>query len=159
MTLRLCISFLFLLLATLVANESHAREDWTQLFNGKNLDGWIPKILGHETGVNFGNTFRVRNGACKADEASEGPFNSRFGHIFYERPFSQQTVFIGDQVQGGPSPSPATTTEAGRLGQDSSNGCTSWHARDPCREGGRTDCPLFPAQRRTRAKADRKGQS
>ena len=110
MTLRLCISFLFLLLATLVANEqSHAREDWIQLFNGKNLDGWIPKILGHETGVNFGNTFRVRNGVMHVGyEAYEGPFNSRFGHIFYERPFSHYRLvaeyrFIGDQVQGGPS--------------------------------------------------------
>ena len=110
MSRRLCISFLSLLLATLTASgQSHAKEDWIQLFNGKNLDGWIPKIRGHETGENFGNTFRVSSGVMQVGyEAYEGPFNSRFGHIFYERPFSHYRLvveyrFIGDQVQGGPS--------------------------------------------------------
>ena len=41
-------------------------------------------------------------------EAYEGPFDARFGHIFYERPFSHYRLvveyrFIGDQIQGGPS--------------------------------------------------------
>ncbi len=109
MTRRLGTSVLFLLLATLTASgQSHAKEDWIQLFNGKNLVGWVPKIRGHETGENFANTFRVKNGVMQVGyEAYEGPFNARFGHIFYERPFSHYRLvveyrFIGDQVQGGP---------------------------------------------------------
>ena len=210
MTLRLCISFLFLLLATLVANEqSHAREDWTQLFNGKNLDGWIPKILGHETGVNFGNTFRVRNGVMQVGyEAYEGPFNSRFGHIFYERPFSHYRLvaeyrFIGDQVQGGPSwafrnsgimlhsqPPESMrrdqtfpiSIEVQLLGGDGKRERTTMNLCTPGTHVAKAEeqtVPFFPRmqrqlrwrlgqdssvasgnpQRRTRAKADRKGQS
>ena len=34
---------------------------WKQLFNGKNLDGWIIKIRGHELNDNYANTFRVEN--------------------------------------------------------------------------------------------------
>jgi len=35
------------------------REDWIQLFNGKNLDGWVPKITGYPLGENYADTFRV----------------------------------------------------------------------------------------------------
>ncbi|MEJ7588498.1 MAG: hypothetical protein WKI04_13135 [Ferruginibacter sp.] len=38
---------------------------WEQLFNGKNLDGWMVKIRGYELNDNFGNTFRVENGVMK----------------------------------------------------------------------------------------------
>src|SRR5690606_27515480 len=37
-------------------------EEWIQLFNGKNLDGWTPKITGYEYGENYANTFRVEDG-------------------------------------------------------------------------------------------------
>src|SRR5690606_42006507 len=33
-----------------------------QLFNGKDIKNWTPKIRNYETGVNFGNTFRVEDG-------------------------------------------------------------------------------------------------
>lgn len=39
--------------------------DWVQLFNGKDLSGWIPKIKGYAAGENFGNTFRVEDGVIK----------------------------------------------------------------------------------------------
>ena len=38
---------------------------WTQLFNGRDLSGWTPKIMGHELGVNYANTFRVEDGVLK----------------------------------------------------------------------------------------------
>jgi len=38
---------------------------WISLFNGKNLDGWTPKIAGYELGDNYGNTFRVEDGVLK----------------------------------------------------------------------------------------------
>lgn len=84
------------------------RADWVQLFNGKDLDGWIPKVRGHEVGENFGNTFRVANGAMQIGyEAYGDEFGERFGHIFYERPFSYYRLaveyrFFGDQAPGGP---------------------------------------------------------
>ena len=41
------------------------RKDWIPLFNGKSLEGWVPKITGYDVGDNFGNTFRVENGVLK----------------------------------------------------------------------------------------------
>ena len=90
-----------------VGAQSPAEEEWAQLFNGKNLDGWTPKIRGYELGENFGNTFRVVNGAMQTGYEAYGPFAERFGHIFYERPFSYYLLaveyrFVGEQAEEGP---------------------------------------------------------
>ncbi len=96
------------LLAIVVATAASAAEDqWIQLFNGKNLDGWTPKIRGSELGENFNNTFRVEDGLLKVVYEDYGPFNERFGHLFYETPFSHYRLrveyrFVGEQVSGGP---------------------------------------------------------
>ncbi len=100
--------FLVLSVAPAAAQQAPDREEWLQLFNGRNLDGWIPKVRGYPAGENFGNTFRVRNGVMQVGyEAYDGPFNERFGHIFYEKPFSYYILaveyrFIGEQAQDGP---------------------------------------------------------
>ncbi|SVE37479.1 uncharacterized protein METZ01_LOCUS490333, partial [marine metagenome] len=36
-------------------------QEWIQLFNGKNLEGWEVKINGFASGENAFNTFRVKN--------------------------------------------------------------------------------------------------
>lgn len=106
--MRLSCFLLVLLLAPAAGGQEPDRQEWLQLFNGKNLDGWIPKIRGYAVGENFGNTFRVRNGAIQTGyETYDGPFNNRFGHIFYEKPFSYYILaaeyrFIGEQAQDGP---------------------------------------------------------
>ncbi len=100
---------LCLLLATVLVSVAPAQtsDDWIQLFNGENLDGWTPKIRGHELGDNFGNTFRVVNGAMQTGYEAYGPFDERFGHIFYKDPFSYYRLaveyrFVGEQSEGGP---------------------------------------------------------
>ena len=90
-----------------VGAQSPADEEWVQLFNGKNLDGWTPKIRGYELGENFGNTFRVVDGAMQTGYEAYGPFAERFGHIFYEAPFSYYRLaveyrFVGEQAEEGP---------------------------------------------------------
>ena len=80
--------------------------DWIQLFNGKDLTGWTPKITGYALGDNFGNTFRVENGVMKVSYDKYDSFNARFGHIFYKDKFSYYIVaaeyrFTGDQAPGG----------------------------------------------------------
>ena len=82
-------------------------EDWIQLFNGKDLKGWTPKIRGYELGDNFGNTFRVADGAMQTGYEAYEDFDRRFGHIFYEEPFSYYILvaeyrFVGEQAKGGP---------------------------------------------------------
>lgn len=83
-----------------------SKEEWQPLFNGKNLDGWTPKIKGHALGENFVNTFRVENGILKASYDGYTAFDNQFGHLFYERPFSYYRLratyrFTGEQAPGG----------------------------------------------------------
>ncbi len=89
-----------------VAWGAEPSADWTPLFNGKNLDGWTPKITGYELGVNFGNTFRVEDGLLKVRYDQYERFDGRFGHLFYKTPFSHYILrveyrFVGKQVAGG----------------------------------------------------------
>ena len=44
------------------AKSSAESEEWIQLFNGKDLEGWTIKINKHPLNENFNNTFRVENG-------------------------------------------------------------------------------------------------
>ncbi len=83
------------------------KEEWIPLFDGKSLDGWVPKITGYEAGVNFGDTFRVENGILKVAYDRYDAFGGRFGHLFYKTPFSHYRLvveyrFTGEQVKGGP---------------------------------------------------------
>lgn len=91
----------------LVAQHGAAPKDWIQLFNGKNLDGWTPKITGYAPGENFGNTFRVENGVLKVSYDAYDAFNERFGHLFYRDNFSHYIIaveyrFTGEQAKAGP---------------------------------------------------------
>jgi hypothetical protein len=81
--------------------------EWIELFNGKNLDGWTPKIRSCELGDNYGNTFRVEDGVLKVAYDKYDKFGERFGHLFYKEPFSNYILrveyrFVGDQCKDGP---------------------------------------------------------
>lgn len=98
---------LVLAASSLVAQNDPAKEEWIQLFNGKNLDGWLPKITGFPLNENYGNTFRVENGVMKVAYDQYTDFGGRFGHIFYEKPFSYYRIrveyrFTGQQAPNGP---------------------------------------------------------
>ena len=90
-------------------DKDKAETKWRALFNGKDLDGWIPKIRGEKLGDNYGNTFRVENGVLKVayDREKYPEFKEKFGHLFYREPFSNYRLrveyrFTGDQCAGGP---------------------------------------------------------
>ena len=81
---------------------------WQQLFNGKDINAWIVKIHHHETGENFGNTFRAEDGIIKVRYDKYGDFNDQFGHLYYKTPFSYyhlklQYRFVGQWVKTAPS--------------------------------------------------------
>ncbi len=83
------------------------KERWVPLFNGKNLDGWIPKFRGLPLGVNYKHTFRVENGVLRVVYDEYDVFERRFGHLFYKTPFSNYRLrltyrFVGKQTKGGP---------------------------------------------------------
>jgi hypothetical protein len=95
-------------LPLLPAPDEEKGGEWVPLFNGKNLDGWTPKITGSELGDNYGDTFRVEDGVLKVryDKYKDG-FGGRFGHLFYKDKFSHYRLrveyrFVGEQCKGGP---------------------------------------------------------
>jgi hypothetical protein len=65
-----------------------SQSKWRQLFNGKDLTGWTPKIVGHDLGDNFGDTFRVVDGLLTVSYEKYDAFNGRFGHLFYKDEFA-----------------------------------------------------------------------
>lgn len=100
------IFFLAVVLSCEKPNDPNQKE-WIQLFNGKDLTGWIPKITGHALGENFGNTFRVEDGILKVKYDQYDSFRNQFGHFFYNKKFSYYHLaveyrFIGEQCVGAP---------------------------------------------------------
>ena len=86
-----------------------AQEDWVNLFNGRNLDGWVIKIAGHELGDNYGDTFRVGpGGVIQVSYDKYDKFNARFSHLFYKQKLSHYRLaleyrFTGEQMKDGPN--------------------------------------------------------
>jgi hypothetical protein len=82
-----------------------ATADWQQLFNGRDLAGWVVKFKGRPLGDNLRNTFRVQDGLLQVRYDDWTGFAGEFGHIFYRQPFSHYIVaaeyrFVGEQVSG-----------------------------------------------------------
>jgi hypothetical protein len=83
-----------------------AEEKWVQLFDGKTLDGWTPKIKGFDCGVNGHDTFRVKDGKITVNYDKYDSFDKQFGHLFYKDTFSHYRLrveyrFVGQQCKGG----------------------------------------------------------
>jgi hypothetical protein len=103
--MRTVVAFALVLFSSLA---SAADEEWIQLFNGRDLTGWTPKITHYQLGNNFANTFRVEDGLLKVryDGYKDG-FKTRFGHLFYAKPYSYYRLrveyrFVGEQCSGQP---------------------------------------------------------
>ena len=84
------------------------KQEWIQLFNGRDLDGWTPKFAKHDLGENFNDTFRVANGVLEVRYDKWTKFDGEFGHMFYKDPFSYYRIaaeyrFVGEQVTAGPA--------------------------------------------------------
>lgn len=109
--------FLALLLVTspaLAADPPKPKDDkpkedkdgWIQLFDGKSLDGWTPKIKGFDLGENYADTFSVKDGVLRVDYSKYDKWDSRYGHLFYKDKFSHYRIrveyrFVGEQIKGG----------------------------------------------------------
>lgn len=104
---RQLIALATLCAAPLALTAQSAHTEWRALFNGRDLAGWTPKVRSHALGENFNNTFRVVDGAITVAYDGYGPFNERFGHLFYEVPFADYHLvveyrFTGPQQEGAP---------------------------------------------------------
>lgn len=92
---------------SLVCAERTAAGQWISLFNGKDLDGWTPKIADYPLGENPDRVFRVEDGLLKVSYDEAGDFKGQFGHLFYKTPYSHYRIrgefrFTGEQQKGGP---------------------------------------------------------
>jgi len=99
---------LFSASSALVAQRDAAKEEWVDLFNGRNLDGWVVKIAGHELGDNYGETFRAgQGGVIQVSYDKYDTFGARFSHLFYKKKLSHYRLameyrFVGEQMKDGP---------------------------------------------------------
>lgn len=89
------------------SNKKSSQENWTPIFNGKDLEGWTPKFTGHKLGINYKNTFRVEDGLLKVSYENYDTFKGKFGHLFYKQPYSNYKIrleyrFVGKQVPEAP---------------------------------------------------------
>ncbi|WP_335966247.1 DUF1080 domain-containing protein [Galbibacter sp. PAP.153] len=81
--------------------------EWQQLFNGKDLSGWVPKISKHEVGENYANTFSVKDGKIVVNyDDYHNVFDRQYGHLFYNKSFSAYFLaieyrFVGEQIADG----------------------------------------------------------
>ena len=105
-SMRLILLTIFLSFSSCSSSKNDSN-NWVSLFNGKDLTGWTVKFAGEDLGKNYKNTFRVNNGVLQVSYDEYKEFNNKFGHIFYNKKFSNYKIrveyrFIGNQVAGGP---------------------------------------------------------
>ncbi len=89
-----------------VAQKASGQEEWVQLFNGKDLKNWDIKIAGQPLNDNYKNTFRVENGILRIAYDQYKTFDGKYGHMYYNKPFSYYKVrftyrFVGEQTPEG----------------------------------------------------------
>ena len=102
----LCLFTLLLLQVPVFAQSKPNQRDWEQLFNGKDLKGWDIKIAGHQVNDNYLDTYRVENGMIRISYDKYKNFDKKFGHMYYNKPYSHYSVrftyrFVGEQTTGG----------------------------------------------------------
>lgn len=111
MNLKTLIIPLLLLVACNVGQKKEKKSgtsgEWVSIFNGKNLDGWIPKVTGDSAGVNTLNVFRVEDGLLRIAYDKYDKLNGRYGHIFYKEPLSKYKLkveyrFVGEMLPDAP---------------------------------------------------------
>jgi 3-keto-disaccharide hydrolase len=81
--------------------------EWIDLFNGKDLSGWTPKVTGYRVNENPSKLFRVEKGILKVSYDKYDKFSGQFGHLFYAEKFSNYILrveyrFTGRQAPLGP---------------------------------------------------------
>lgn len=99
---------LFILPYAASAQKAADKEEWTSLFNGKDLTGWDIKIAGHKVNDNHKNTFIVEDNMIRVNYKEYDKFTDEYGHMYYNKPYSHYKIrlqyrFTGNQVPGGAS--------------------------------------------------------
>lgn len=89
------------------ASPSASAQEWTPLFNGRDLTGWDVKLAGRALGDDERRTFRVEDGLLRVTyEDYDDPFEGEFGHLVSREAYDHYELrveyrFVGEQVAGG----------------------------------------------------------
>ena len=89
------------------SNTIEPNDDWEYIFNGTNLDDWTVKIKNYPSGVNFGNTFKVKDEEIQVSYENYENFDFRYGHLYYTKKkfknyhLKLEYKFFGEQANGG----------------------------------------------------------
>jgi hypothetical protein len=91
---------------TASSNNDKSKEEWMSLFNGKDLTGWDIKIAGEPLDSNYKNTVRVEDSMLRIVYDQYKTFDGKYGHIYYQTPYSYYKIkfqyrFTGNQTPGG----------------------------------------------------------
>ncbi|MEO6546542.1 MAG: DUF1080 domain-containing protein [Ferruginibacter sp.] len=87
-------------LLTAVCQDKGQQKGWISLFNGKDIKDWTAKINHHEVGDNYGNTFRVEDSMIKVRYDQYDSFNTSYGHLYYNQPFSYYHLVFEYRITG-----------------------------------------------------------
>ncbi len=82
------------------AKNNAGRQEWMQLFNGKDIKDWVVKIHHHEVEEDPANTFRVEDGIIKVRYDKYDSFNQQYGHLYYKQPFSYYHLKFEYRITG-----------------------------------------------------------
>lgn len=91
------------------AEQQPDAEGFVSIFNGKDLTGWTIKIADVPLGENYKNTFVVEDGILKVKYDQYEQFDGKFGHIFYDKPYSSYILrmnyrfMVEGQCPGSPN--------------------------------------------------------
>ena len=87
------------------APAAGAADRWVSIFNGRNLDGWVPKINHRPAGENWNNTFVVKDGTLRVSyDNYGGKFTDEFAHLIYKVPLSSYRLRLEYRFLGGSAP-------------------------------------------------------
>jgi len=110
------------------------KEEWISLFDGSDIDKWVPKFAGYELGENYNNTFVFKDSLMSVRYVEKDSFSGNFGHLYYKEKFSYYRLrakyrFVGQQMTGGP-------------GWAVRNNGLMLHCQDPASVGLEQDFPI-----------------
>jgi len=93
---------------SLLSHSAAPQGAWLALFNGRDLEGWVPKFAGYPLGKDVNDTFRVENGRLVVSYDNYKQLDDLYGHLFYNaRQFSHYWIrveyrSVGKQIPGAP---------------------------------------------------------
>ena len=91
--------------------ENTTNEDWTSLFNGKDLTGWDIKITKQPLNDNYKNTFVVEDSMLRVVYDQYEKFDGRYGHIYTTTPYSYYKLRFQYRITGKHLPDAAIWTD------------------------------------------------